>query len=86
MQNDQVSDKVVGTAGLSGWEGHTGQGRGRNVGELHRGDIHVLYSGAQPYIHILFIFAQFSLLLRLARKLFQCEDGKSKVHKVKGPC
>lgn len=86
LKNGQASDKLEGTGGRSGWEGHTGQGRGRNVGELHSGDIHVLYSRAQPYTHILFIFAHFSLLLRLAGKLFHCEDEKTKVHMIKGPC
>lgn len=78
MSQHQISWR--GPEGFLGGRGNIGQGRGKNVGELFRGDIHVWYLGIHSLTHIfLFIFAQSShYFVRLAGKLLHCKDEKTK--------
>lgn len=98
LKNDSDEDKLErrggekrrGEGSLSG-RGDVSQARGRSVGELFSGDIHVWYLGAHsvplpPHTHT---FTNSYYFKRLAGNLYNgfcCKVEKDKVHKVKWLC
>lgn len=88
----QILIRWKGGEDFLGEKGDMGEGRGRNVSELFRGNIHLWCSGARSlYIYIIYniytnVYAWFSLLYELIGKLFHSKDEKTKVQNVKWPC
>lgn len=61
-----------------GGRDNIGQGRGKNVSELFRGDIHVWFTHSLTHIFLFTLAQSFHYFVRLAGKLFHCKDEKTK--------